>query len=231
MYRLPWTNANKIAHDLLVQTLAANREHCSGKLLDLGCGSKPYQKLLGQKVDRWIGLDFELAAAGRTAADVFGSGLDLPFRDGTFDTVLCTQVLEHTPEPLRMMKEIARVLRPGGTLLLSAPQTGPLHEQPHDYYRYTCWGLRHLAHQARLEVHDTTPIGGNAATLMQLCAWHLNPLKRLPLGQAVHGACVAIVSYMGLALDAPLARLAQEGSTTILAYLLVAKRTEENCIQ
>jgi hypothetical protein len=65
------------------------------------------------------------------------------------------------------MSEVARVLRPGGFLLLTTPQTWGLHHEPHDYYRYTCYGLRHQAERAGLQVVSITPTCGVWATSAQ----------------------------------------------------------------
>ncbi|HKE37306.1 MAG TPA: class I SAM-dependent methyltransferase [Candidatus Baltobacteraceae bacterium] len=118
----------------------------SGRLLDLGCGSKPFRR---PGID-WVGFDVE----GNPFADAVGSATNLPFADGSFDHVLSTQVLEHVDDPQRMLTECARVLRPGGTLILSAPQYWELHEEPHDYFRFTEHGLRVLLHRAGFVVGE-----------------------------------------------------------------------------
>ena len=76
-------------------------------------------------------------------------GRDARSRDGAFDAVLFTQVLEHVPEPARVLAELHRILRPGGTLYLTAPLVWELHELPHDYYRYTSEGLAPPARRRR----------------------------------------------------------------------------------
>jgi len=91
----------------------------------------------------------------------------LPFKDAVFDTVLCNEVLEHVPEPARLMAEVARVLKPGGVLLLTTPQTWGLHMEPYDFYRYTKYGLRYLAEKSGLEVIEVAPTCGLWATLAQ----------------------------------------------------------------
>jgi SAM-dependent methyltransferase len=86
--------------------------------------------------------------------------LYLPFVDGIFDAVLCIQVLEHVPEPLGVLQEISRVLKPGGKLFLSAPQSWPQHQKPHDFYRYTSFGFHYLLQRAGLLPISITPMGG-----------------------------------------------------------------------
>ena len=80
--------------------------------------------------------------------------MDLPFGDRSFETVFSSQVLEHVPEPWRMVEDMARVLKPGGHLILTAPHIWGLHEVPHDYFRFTSYGLQHLARRAGPGVGD-----------------------------------------------------------------------------
>ena len=131
-----------------------------GRLLDVGCGSKPYEGIFRAHVDEYVGLElresFERTAAAESGApDVLYDGKRMPFDDASFDTVLCIQVLEHTPEPRPLLAEIARVLRPGGLLVLSAPFAFRLHEEPHDYFRYTSFGLESLCTDAGFDVEET----------------------------------------------------------------------------
>lgn len=114
-----------------------------GRLLDVGCGRKPYRTLFD--VDEYIGLEIESAETrARGVADVFYGGSEFPFPSESFDVVLCNQVLEHVFTPFEFLSEINRVLRPGGTLLLTVPFVWDEHEQPNDFARYTSFGLGHL---------------------------------------------------------------------------------------
>jgi len=118
-----------------------------GRLLDVGCGEKPYAKLI-QNVDFYIGLDVPTTMHGIAKLDVIGTVMALPFQDGTFNSILCTEVLEHLPEPLVALKEMHRVTKPGGILLLTVPLSEQLHEEPYDFYRFTKYALEHLLAQA-----------------------------------------------------------------------------------
>jgi SAM-dependent methyltransferase len=146
-----------------------------------------------------------------TRADVFADSLRLPFAEGAFDTAIATQVLEHLGRPVDFLQEIARVLRPGGVLILSAPMTWPLHEEPHDYFRYTIHGLRRLARDAGLEVLAEVPRGGAAATLGQmfLDLYVANPQPVGCLRHTLGKALSLVVNWKCLCLDrlAPRPRL------------------------
>jgi len=90
---------------------------------------------------------------------------DIPVEDERFDVVVCTQVLEHVPEPLAVLKELSRVLKPGGTLYISAPLYYPEHEVPYDFFRYTQFGWKHLLNQASYEIKTIEWLEGYLQTL------------------------------------------------------------------
>jgi SAM-dependent methyltransferase len=150
---------------LLLDQLRAVAPQARGRLLDVGCGNKPYEQLFRPFISEYIGVE-HAATFGETSAsqaggpDVLYDGVSLPFEEASFDTVLSVQVLEHTAEPQRLLEEMSRVLRPGGLMILNAPFSFRLHEEPHDYFRYTPHGLRAMCEKAGLEVVDIHPQGG-----------------------------------------------------------------------
>jgi SAM-dependent methyltransferase len=153
---------------------AALSAHARGRLLDLGCGERPYSGDLPAGV-RAVAVDVPAPAS---AADVWSLADALPFASGAFDTVLCTQVLEHVPDPAALLGEAARVLRPGGRLVLSAPQAWFLHEEPHDYFRFTRFGLGALCRRAGLEPLEIRSQGGFFAMAGIFLAAHLGSYVR-----------------------------------------------------
>ena len=138
-----------------------------GRLLDVGCGSKPYRSLFS--VDAYVGLDIDSdISRQRNIADHFYDGHVFPFADGSFDSVLCNQVLEHVFNPDEFLGEIARVLRPGGKLLLSVPFVWDEHEQPYDYARYSSFGLSALMEKQGFRVVKHKKLGADPSVLCQL---------------------------------------------------------------
>jgi SAM-dependent methyltransferase len=131
-----------------------------GIVADLGCGLKPYRNYFENS--KYIGLDFPSTSVARLSneADIYGDLAQLPFCDNCLDGVLCTQVLEHVQDPMKAILEIKRVLKPDGILLLSVPFFYPLHDEPHDYFRFSKNGLRTMLSRAELEVLEITPQGG-----------------------------------------------------------------------
>ncbi|KXU29326.1 hypothetical protein AXW74_23670 [Sphingobium sp. AM] len=117
--------------------------HLNGELLDVGCGEMPYRSFLPPTV-RYTGIDVPHAGAfamqGNEEVVAF-DGLSIPFGDATFDTVLCTEVLEHSPEPKALLAEIERVLKPGGMLIATVPFSARVHYAPYDFHRFSKYAL------------------------------------------------------------------------------------------
>lgn len=147
---------NQLHIDLLVHY----KRYISGKLLDAGCGEKPYSLLYERLVEEGTGCDVKTCVHDQQAIDVFASVDCLPFQDEAFDTILCTNVLEHVAEAGDGFRELSRCLKHEGFLILSVPFLYPLHEAPHDYYRYTFYGLRHQMEINGLEIKKAVPLGG-----------------------------------------------------------------------
>ena len=114
---------------------------------------------------------------GAGHADVHAEGTGLPFRAGTFDAVLCSEVLEHVAEPQVLLDEAYRVLREGGALVLTTPFLVPVHDEPRDYYRFTLHGLRHLLGKAGFRLESQEHFGALGGVILsflvqgQLKAW------------------------------------------------------------
>jgi SAM-dependent methyltransferase len=132
----------------------------AGFTLDIGAQNGPYAAHFPNRV----ALDIRPGRGVRILGDAQAMGIV----DGVFDVVLCTEVLEHLPEPQRAIDEMFRVLKPGGTLLLTTRFLFPIHDAPHDYFRFTKYGLRHLLRRFEiLELQEETDSLGTIAVLLQ----------------------------------------------------------------
>lgn len=154
----------------------AIRGHGRGPLLDLGCGQQPHRELAPP--GQYVGLEMDRVRYARTPPQVWGSGLHLPFGAGAFATVLCAQVLEHVPEPGQLMDEVNRVLCRGGHLILTAPHIWGVHEEPQDYFRFTGFGLAHLARRAGLEPVEVRALAGYWVTAGARFCYYLQHFDR-----------------------------------------------------
>lgn len=152
------------------------------KLLDIGCGKMPYKDyLLGiSKITSYTGLDIDTAIEydASIKPDYTWDGITMPFSDNSFDTAFGTEVLEHCPDPIIILKEVYRVLKPGGAFFFTVPFLWPLHEVPHDEYRYTPFSLSRLMEKAGFDKINLSAMGGWHASLAQMLGlW----VRRAPL--------------------------------------------------
>ncbi|MEA4812716.1 MAG: class I SAM-dependent methyltransferase [Anaerolineaceae bacterium] len=128
-----------------------------GYLLDIGSANALYKSELDAQKYKTFFLDIKYFPK---ANDVQGDVHALPFNDESFNSVLCLQLFEHLSMPFIAIKEVSRVLKKDGILILSVPHLSRLHEIPNDYYRYTEYGLKQLLEQEKLQIMDSQVTGG-----------------------------------------------------------------------
>jgi SAM-dependent methyltransferase len=141
-----------------------------GTVLDVGCGHMPYRPLLLSppgNATQYLGMDLGVNLY-QNQPDITWDGKSIPLPDESVDSALATEVLEHCPDPARVLAEIRRVLKPGGVLLVTVPFLWPLHDVPYDEYRYTPFALERLLREAGYEDICVTALGGWDASLAQM---------------------------------------------------------------
>lgn len=119
---------------------------CRGRVLDVGAGEAPWRELLPSGAE-YVGVDVDMSGdfgMRHRSGITYYDGKKLPYDDGSFDHVLCTEVLEHVPDPVAFLFDLNRVLRQGGSLILTVPWSARLHHLPYDYGRFTRFGLAAL---------------------------------------------------------------------------------------
>lgn len=197
------------------------REWARGDMLDIGCGAMPYRDVVKNSVDSYDGLDVEpRSAAVRYRCSVTDMGI-VPAE--SYDTILCTEVLEHVTAPQVAAAEIARVLRPGGSLVITVPFLGRLHEEPADYYRYTRYGITTILESVGFEVIEISETGSVASflghqlsTLLVGATWHV-PIVGW-LAAAVNALCIVLPATAIDSMAGPMRRKFP------LGYVIVARR-------
>lgn len=223
-----------------VESLAPS---ASGLLLDVGVSEAPYRELFTPYITRYIGLEhppsildkqpemWSILERVKQSVSVFGDGNRLPFRSGSLDTVLSTEVLEHVPRPELLVREMARVVKPGGKVLVTVPFIQPLHELPSDYFRFTPSSLRVFAEDAGLEVLSLTPRGNfasaNGAMLSQWLLRWIGAAQHLPDGSVAlsRWRSVLVLPFTALVqVFFHLASLVTNDTTVCQGYALVAQK-------
>lgn len=144
----------------------------TGDVLDVGCGDKPYKSVF-INAKSYVGIDWcsdidakrSNIVERKKLLDVAGSAEALPFYNGSFDAVVATQLIEHIAHPNLFFAEVSRVLRSGSYLILTFPLINPLHEEPHDYFRFTEHGVRILCKDHGLNVEKIEKMGGGWLTV------------------------------------------------------------------
>ena len=138
-----------------------------GRVLDVGCGNRPYESLFDSS--SYIGLELDTPENRQTkSADIYYDGRTFPVESGSFDVVVCNQVLEHVFEPDAFMREIGRVLRNDGQMLLTVPFVWDEHEQPRDFGRYSSFGLTALLVRNGFEVIELRKTVGDIRAIFQM---------------------------------------------------------------
>jgi SAM-dependent methyltransferase len=164
-------------------TISAIRKYARGKLIDIGCGDMMYRDLFVQQVTQYDTLDIEPRGPD---VKFIGSVLNMHMiYDNYYDSALCFDVLEHIPDPPKAVLEILRILKPGGTLMLSVPHLSRLHEEPNDFFRFTKYGIQRVLQNAGFVQIEVISQGGlfsflghQFSTLFVCSFWHIPLLKR-----------------------------------------------------
>lgn len=175
-----WHDPSRDAIRALLEEMAQGLKP-EAKVLDAGAGECQYAPIF--QGAQYFACDF---AKGEPAWDytklsVISNLGSLPFASGVFSLIVCISTLEHLSEPAHALKEFARTLTPGGRLVAAVPFQGYReHQAPYDFYRYTQYGLRHLAERAGLVVEEIRPVGGVFSLMAKLIHyltgyWFLQP--------------------------------------------------------
>jgi SAM-dependent methyltransferase len=164
------------------------------RVLDAGAGTRPFAALFARQHYESCDMPGGFYAAKHDFECLLHA---VPRPDSTYDAIVLTQVLEHVPDPCAVLKELHRVLKPGGVVLASLPLNGPLHGEPWHFFQFTHYGLEQLALATGLEVLRCEKIGGafwflgkHAADTPRRVMKQMDPFRARRRGQSV-AACVA----------------------------------------
>ncbi len=148
----------------------ALKKYCHGSVLDVGGGYFYLYVKENQKInfEKWTNLEYggdRLPHINDSRYEsTVGDGCAMTFADNSFDTVVNIQVLEHVYEPIKMVQEIQRVLKPNGYAIFLIPQTASQHQIPQHYYNFTRYWIKKVMEKSNLEIVEFKTIGGNWST-------------------------------------------------------------------
>ena len=137
--------------------------------------------MLSPYVTEHVGVDHDGTIHNKKNIDLFGTAYKIPADDESFDSAICTAVLEHLEEPESALRECFRVLKPDGYAIYSVPFIWHLHEEPRDFYRYSKYGLKYLFEKTGFEIIECKALSGFWVTFGQLFVYNIYRLNRGPL--------------------------------------------------
>lgn len=157
------------------------KKYLSGRMIDIGCGTKPYKDMLAPYVTEHIGVDHEETFHDKFNIDLFGTAYKIPAENESFDSAICTAVLEHLEEPELALEECYRVLKKSSYAIYSVPFIWHLHEEPRDFFRYSKYGLKYLFEKTGFEVIEIKALSGFWVTFGQLFVYNIYRFNKAPL--------------------------------------------------
>lgn len=233
MFAAPWwalpLNPAFLPRRALWRAMERSAEMARGRLLDVGCGTRPYRSLF-TAIHEYIGLELDTPENRESKqADLYYDGCTFPMGDASVDTVLCNQVLEHVFNPEPFLAEMFRVLRPNGVVILTVPFLWPEHEQPYDCLRYTSFGLKDRMEKAGFEIEHQSKLTRGGAALGALAADKINTaLRWMPLPGRLLGRSLLIapISLAGWLLDG----IASESTELYLDNFVICRKPNSSPI-
>lgn len=227
--KISYFSPTKISRQNIVMAMCyAAQKYASGNMIDVGCGSKPYQPIFQPYVDTYFGVDYPPTATvnygEKTKADLFVDCTDTKLEANSYDTILSTQVIEHIYDTKKYVAECYRILKKGGIGIFTIPFLWQCHAEPFDYYRFTKYAIeRHFREQA-FEILELRPLEGAYAAIAQtkIVSLYSMPAKYL-LTQLIRKILlliyVPILNYLAFRFDKYL-----YNDKLCLTYLLIVKK-------
>lgn len=224
MYETRRTSHNWLGMQLVNVRVREHLPSLHGRVLDLGCGKRPFERDILAHATDYTGVDWGMTLHGLQADVVADLNGPLPLPANVYDHVVSFEVLEHLAEPSVMLAEAFRVLKPGGSLVLSVPFQWRIHEAPWDYFRYTRHGLEHLLGKAGFTDIVIQPSSGFWVALVLKCNYQtLRLVKGSSFRRGLMRALLVPFWYAGQKLAPVLDRLMPDERETI-GYFVRARK-------
>lgn len=155
----------------------ALKKYARSSLLDIGCGEKPFKSVCEVLVSKHIGLEHLESIHNKEEVNIFATAYNTGLTPNSFDTILCTSVLEHLEKPQDAILEMYRVLKKGGHVILTTNFLWHIHEKPRDFFRFTNYGLEYLFKRAGFDVIEIKPFSGFIVTFAQELLYFLRSFR------------------------------------------------------
>jgi SAM-dependent methyltransferase len=199
--------------------------HFKGHLVDLGCGEAPYRDYFLQFSERYTGVDWTKTQHNSKADVVSDLNKKIDLHDNMADTVVSISVMEHLCEPQQFLRECYRILKKDGVILLQVPWQWWIHEAPHDFFRYTPYGLRYMLEKAGFTDINVEPSSGFFTTLIIKLNYFSLRLIRGPriLKYLINGA-LKLFWYVGQKSAPYLDKLDKDWQAETQGYYVVASK-------
>ena len=154
--KLSQTHRNRQWHNWLIYNIGDKflekySKHLKGHLVDLGCGEAPFKEYFLQFTDKYTGVDWSNTFHNSGADVISDLNVEINLDDEVADSIISMSVMEHLCEPQIFLNESYRILKGGGEMVLQVPWQWRIHEAPHDYFRYTPYGLKYMFEKAGFE--------------------------------------------------------------------------------
>jgi len=202
--------------------IRANARYMQGVMLDLGCGSKPYKDLF--KVDSYVGLEVEPSGHDHRESqiDVLYDGRRMPFRDRVFDSVLAAEVFEHISDLDEVLAELRRVMKPNAHMIVTMPFGWEEHETPHDYIRFTSYGIAMRLRKQGFQVLQVNKTTNYVETCFQI--WNAYVTQHvLPSNNYLRFALIPLIVSPATMLGIILSRLLPDNRALYLNNVVVVR--------
>ncbi|MDD3505135.1 MAG: methyltransferase domain-containing protein [Sulfurimonas sp.] len=187
---------NWVLYDLGDKYLEEYSQYYKGTLYDLGCGEALYREYFLQYCEEYIGVDWTNSLHNSQADIVADLNRQLAIADSVADTIVSFSVMEHLCEPQTFLNESYRIVKKGGVMILQVPWMWHVHEAPHDYFRYTPYGLKYMFEKAGFEeIHVQPTTGFFTMWFLKMNYFSLKWIKGSKIRKSVTKACLIPIWY------------------------------------
>lgn len=230
MIKFTRNHSNRRAYNWLIydsheRLMLSKTEFLSGSLYDLGSGESPYKEFFLSYADSYVAVDW-VDSFHVTKADIEADlNKPLPIDSDVADSIVSLSVLEHLYEPQVMLNEAFRILRKGGSIMLQVPWQRWIHEAPHDYFRYTPFGLEYLIRKAGFVDIEIEPQAGFFTTLiLKMNYFSLRFIQGPKSIRVLLRALFSIFWFIGQSLAPFLDRLDRNWAAETFGYFVTARK-------